>query len=334
MARVLEVRRDDLAAARVVDVEPRALREGEARFAVERFGLTANNVTYGLFGDRMRYWTFFPSEAEGLGRVPAWGFATAVESRCADVREGARIFGYVPMGGDLILTPEHMDERGLRDASAHRAELPGAYNAYRHAEPSDRDDHTMVLQPLLVTSTLLARSLEGTPRVVFSSASSKTALGTAFLLARRGVRTAGITASADFAAALGVYDELVGYAAVEELERGPATFVDLAGNARVRASVHRHFGAELEASVLVGATHLDAAPLGGEPLPGPQPTFFFAPDHVGDGIDTQALGELLEWCAGWLEIERRDGPDAVLAAWADAVGGHLPPARALSLALR
>ncbi|MFO7572832.1 MAG: DUF2855 family protein [Gaiellaceae bacterium] len=333
MALALEVRRDDLAAARVADGEPVSLEEGQARFAVERFGLTANNVTYGVLGDRLRYWTFFPSGTEGWGRVPSWGFATAVASRCADVAEGARIFGYVPMGGELVLTPRDVGERGLYDGSDHRAELPTAYNGYRFAQPSDRDDVTMVLQPLFVTSVLLARSLEGASRVIFSSASSKTALGTAFLLARRGIETAGITASTDFAAGLGVYDEIVGYDAIDELEPSVATFVDLAGNAEVRAAVHRHFGADLQASVLVGATHVDAAPPTPDPLPGPKPTLFFAPDHVADGIDTGALGELVEWSAGWLEIKRRDGPGAVLAAWIEAVRGNLPPTRGLSLAL-
>lgn len=334
MAHVLEVRRDELEVARIVDVEPPALEDGQARFAVERFGLTANNVTYGVLGDQLRYWVFFPTDAQGWGRVPAWGFATAVESRCPSVPEGVRIFGYVPMGGDLILTPTHVDERGLRDGSAHRAELPGAYNGYRKSEPSGRDDATMVLQPLFVTAVLLARSLEGAARVVFSSASSKTALATAYLLARRGVEVAGITASVDFVSTLGIYDQVVGYDAIAELERRPATFVDLAGSSAVRASVHRHLGEELQASILVGATHMDAAAISADPLSGPEPTFFFAPDHLGGGLDTEALGDLLEWAAGWVEIERRDGPDAVLSAWMQAVRGDLAPAKGLSLALR
>jgi Protein of unknown function (DUF2855) len=336
MARVLEVRRDDLRTARVVDSAPAALEDGRARFAVERFGLTANNVTYGLLGDALRYWTFFPA-ADGWGRVPAWGFATAVESRCDDVPEGTRIFGYVPMGGELVLRPRDIGERGFLDGSDHRAELPAVYNAYRHAEPDDRDDLTLVLQPLFMTSVLLARSLDGASSVVLSSASSKTALGTAYLLARAGTEVAGITASTPFASGLGVYREVVGYEAIDQLQRRPATFADLAGNAEVRAAVHRHLGEELEASVLVGATHVDAAPpAAGEPLPGPKPTFFFAPDHVRGGIDGEAraaFGELVEWSTDWLELERRAGPDAVVAAWVEAVRGGLPPTKALSLAL-
>jgi len=337
MAAGLEVRRDDLRTARVLDAETSPLGAGQTRFVVERFGLTANNVTYGLLGDTLRYWTFFPATDDGWGRVPAWGFATAVESRSPDVPEGMRIFGYVPMGDELVLTPHEVGERGFQDGSRHRSELPAVYNGYRRAEPSDRDDMTMVLQPLFMTSVLLARSLDGAERVILSSASSKTALGTAFLLARGGTEVAGITASRAFVAGLGVYGELVGYDAIDELDRRRATFVDLAGDAGVRAAVHNHLGDALEASVLVGATHVDAAPAAGtESLPGPKPTFFFAPDHIRGGIDGEALaafGDLLRWSEGWLELERRDGPDAVLAAWAEAVEGALSPTKALSLSL-
>ncbi len=321
----------------MLDSEPTVLEVGETRFEVERFGLTANNVTYGLLGDALGYWTFFPAAEDGWGRVPAWGFATAVESRCADVPEGTRIFGYVPMGGELVLRPQQAGERGLRDGSPHRAELPAVYNGYRRAEADNRDDQTMVLQPLFMTSVLLARSLEGTARVIFSSASSKTALGTAYLLARGGTEVAGITASTPFADGLGIYRDVVDYDAIEELERRRATFVDLAGDADVRATVHRHLGDALDASVVVGSTHVAAAlPAAADPLPGPRPTFFFAPDHIRGGIDDDGLAafaDLLRWSADWLEIERRDGADAVLSAWTDAVGGRLPPTIALSLAL-
>jgi hypothetical protein len=334
--RVLEVRRQDIRTSRGRDVDAGAVGNGEGRFAVERFGLTANNVTYALLGERLRYWSFFPADEAGWGRVPAWGFARAVESRCAGVPEGTRVFGYLPMGGELVLTPRV--ERGrLHDLSPHRAELPAVYNAYRVAEPDDRDDATMVLQPLFATSVLLAGSLAGAERVLFASASSKTALGTAYLLSQRGVEVAGITGSSAFAAGLGVYAELVGYEAIDELERRPTTFVDLAGNASVRAAVHRHLGGGLRASILVGATHVDAPRRAAEPLPGPEPTFFFAPDHVGDGLEREAraaYAALLAWSESWLAIERREGPAAVAAAWADAVAGRLPPAGALSLSLQ
>ncbi|MDX6599638.1 MAG: hypothetical protein QOE87_3525, partial [Gaiellales bacterium] len=68
------VKRDDLHGCRIVETEPPALEDGQALLRVDSFGLTANNVTYAVFGDAMSYWSFFPAE-EGWGRVPMWGFA-------------------------------------------------------------------------------------------------------------------------------------------------------------------------------------------------------------------------------------------------------------------
>jgi hypothetical protein len=39
---------------------------------VEQFGLTANNVTYGVTGDTLGCWRFLPA-TERWGRIPAWG---------------------------------------------------------------------------------------------------------------------------------------------------------------------------------------------------------------------------------------------------------------------
>ena len=37
------------------------LADGELRLRIERFALTANNITYAAFGEAMRYWDFFPT---------------------------------------------------------------------------------------------------------------------------------------------------------------------------------------------------------------------------------------------------------------------------------
>ena len=55
-----EVKRDDLRTTRWVDDDTSELADGEARLRVDLFALTANNVTYAVFGDAMRYWSFFP----------------------------------------------------------------------------------------------------------------------------------------------------------------------------------------------------------------------------------------------------------------------------------
>ena len=97
---------------------------------VDRVGMTANNVTYAVFGDAMKYWDFFPAgDRDGVayGRVPLWGFAVVEQSRVPGVEEGTRL---------LRLPPDEQPPRsssrpgsapkGFRDASAHRAAPPVA----------------------------------------------------------------------------------------------------------------------------------------------------------------------------------------------------------------
>ena len=53
----LEVDRRHLSTVRIVDAPPAVLQPGEARLRVHRFALTANNITYAVFGDMMQYWS-------------------------------------------------------------------------------------------------------------------------------------------------------------------------------------------------------------------------------------------------------------------------------------
>ena len=57
----LEVDRHDLHRMRALETPARPLQPGEARLRIDRFGLTANNITYAVFGDAMGYWQFFPA---------------------------------------------------------------------------------------------------------------------------------------------------------------------------------------------------------------------------------------------------------------------------------
>src|SRR5947208_11519109 len=117
------VRRDDLHSTRVDDEPAEApLEAGEARLRVERFGLTANNVTYGAFGDQLGYWRFFPA-ADGWGRIPVWGFGEVTASEAEGIEPGQRFFGYFPMASAVTMRPQP-GGGGFQEMSAHRAELP------------------------------------------------------------------------------------------------------------------------------------------------------------------------------------------------------------------
>ena len=98
----LLIRRQDLRQTRLVpdpDAPGRGLADGEARLAVSRFALTANNITYAAFGEQMKYWQFFPApEADGAdwACLPVWGFAEVVESRAGGGGAGAAFVGLLP----------------------------------------------------------------------------------------------------------------------------------------------------------------------------------------------------------------------------------------------
>jgi hypothetical protein len=73
----LIVARDDLKQSRFIETvlpEPEDL-PGEALLVkVESFAFTANNITYALAGDQLKYWNLFPAP-QGFGTIPVWGFA-------------------------------------------------------------------------------------------------------------------------------------------------------------------------------------------------------------------------------------------------------------------
>jgi hypothetical protein len=338
------------------DAPPAELEPGQARLRVERFGLSANNITYVKFGEAMGYWSFFPAE-EGWGRMPVWGFAEVLESDAAELEPGARVYGYLPPSSELVVRPARVDARGFLDASPHRASLPAAYNGYVRVEgdpiyEADTEELQMLLRPLFFTSFLIDDFLEdaslfGASTVVLSSASSKTASGLAFLLSRRdGVEVVGLTsARADaFTDSLGVYDRVVTYEEIESLADAPAVYVDIAGDAQVRSAVHGHFGDALRHSAVVGATHHDRMGAVPDSLPGPPPTFFFAPDRVAkrttewgrEGFETrvaEAWRPYVEWCRGWLELIEGQAPEPLRHAYLDLLDGDIDPAKAHVLSL-
>ena len=79
-------------------------------------------------------------------------------------------------------------------------------------------------------------------------------------------------------------------------------------------------------------------------LPGPRPTFFFAPDRVTkrsqdwgrEGLEDRlatAWSGYVEWTGGWLEVLHGRGPQAVQEAYLDLLDGRIDPARANVLSL-
>jgi hypothetical protein len=289
----LLVNRADLRRTRIAESPALEPGDGEALLRVERFGMTANNVTYAVMGEAMSYWDFFPTAEQGWGRVPVWGFAEVEASAAPGVEPGTRVYGYLPPSFHLLVVPADADERGFLDGSPHRAALPSAYHRYL-ATGSDpfyspaTEDLQLLLRPLFFTSFLIDDQLadEGLAErgpVLVSSASSKTAIAAAFLLSRRaGVELVGLTSpgNAEFVSGLGIYDRTVTYGEIGSLQPGPATYVDVSGDGTVRRAVHERYGPQLLHSMAVGLTHWEELGAAAGELPGPAPTLFFAPDRV------------------------------------------------------
>jgi hypothetical protein len=350
------VARDDLHRCRFVDSELPDLEVGQAQLQVASFGLSANNITYAMFGETMSYWSFFPAE-EGWGRMPVWGFAEVSASRQDGLEAGTRVYGYLPPSSEFIVDAARVDSRGFVDASAHRSRLPPAYNSYARSDADPiydeaHEDEQMLLRPLFFTSYLIDDFLDdcelfGAGTVVLSSASSKTASALAFLLSRReGVEVVGLTSprSGDFARSLGVYDHVASYGDISELPAERAVYVDMAGDAAVRDAVHGHYRDALAHSAVVGATHHDQMGELPADLPGPRPMFFFAPDRVAkrsadwgrEGLEQRladAWRPYLEWTGTWLEVLHGEGPEALEGAYLDLLDGRIDPAKAHVLSL-
>jgi len=346
------VARDDLQRCKTIITElpsADALPPEALLMKVDRFAFTANNITYALLGEQLKYWQLFPAP-EGFGIIPVWGFGDVVASRHPAIAAGERLFGYFPMATHLVIEAADVGKRGLRDAAPHRQGVAPVYNAYARvgndpAFAGQQGDYQALLRPLFMLSFLVDDYLAehahfGADAVILSSASSKTAFGLAHLLhtQRKGIRVVGLTSpvNAAFVRSLGCYDEVVTYDAVDTLDRTSRTaFVDMAGNAGLRTALHRQFGDNLVYSGRVGLTHQDGSDET-TALPGAQPTWFFAPDQIrkrarewGPGGIEARLGAAWRDFAprldGWLTIVDGRGPDAVQRVYLDTLGGRIPP---------
>ena len=262
------------------------------------------------------------------------------------------------MGSHLVVRPARIGKHSFVDGSAHRQALPAAYNQLVFCDAdtdyrADREGQQAILKPLFVTSFLIDDFLAdqqffGARQVLLSSASSKTAYGTAHCLSlRRGQpdapRVVGLTSPANraFVDSLGCYDEVRTYDELAQMARDtPSVYVDFAGQAALRRSIHEHFAERLGYSCSVGGTHWDG--LGsGAGLPGPRPTLFFAPSQLQkrgapppqgwgpDGLQRR-IGEawhafLEPVCASanpWLRVVHGSGGDAVEAAYRALLSGQ------------
>ncbi|MCF8149872.1 MAG: DUF2855 family protein [Burkholderiaceae bacterium] len=352
----LLVRKDQLARVELRETPAIPLEEGQVRLGVESFALTANNITYAAFGEAMNYWRFYPAE-EGWGRIPAWGFASVLESRHPEIAPGEKFYGYYPMSSSVVLLPHRLSAKGFMDGAEHRAQLHSVYNAYLRCSHDpfytpQTEGAQALLRPLFITSWLIddfladndffAANADGHSTMLLSSASSKTAYGTAFQLAQRaGIEVVGLTSDANlgFCQGLGCYHRALSYNQLDQIAAAtPCVYIDFAGNADLRRNIHSRFG-NLRYSSSIGGTHVTQ--LGGaKDLPGPRATLFFAPAQIkkrstewgAERLEQKLLqawhGFIVKACdatSPWLVFRHHRGPEAAKVAYLEVLSGNTDP---------
>jgi Protein of unknown function (DUF2855) len=342
----LLTRRDRLAETAWASPDVPPAPPGSVVVEVEAVALTANTFTYGLLGDALGYWDFYPTDRPGWGCLPAWGTGVVRDSGHADLPVGSRLFGLLPLADHCLLTPARVSGTAVRDGSAHRRGLPLAYQHYERLPagdgPGPDEQLRALLHPLFTLAFLLAGQLRAQARpVVLTSASSRTGQALAQQLT---VPVVGLTSPARVAAvaATGLFAAVLGYDAVDglaaHLPAGAVTLVDLAGDAQLRARVRTAVDAR---TILVGATHGADGAL----RPGPGEEVFSAVDRLrtlSAEVGAAELGSRQE--RAWREYLARCGrsvvprvdrrPAAVERAYREVLAGRCPPGHGHLVGLR
>lgn len=343
---VIEVDRANPARAFLTKREqPAQVQSGEIHARIDRFALTANNATYALFGEAMGYYGFYPAASNDRGIVPVWGYATITASSMPDMAIGRRLYGFWPFATDVVLEPVNANQFGFSDGAAHRQSLHSFYNAVTFADqdPFSQGDDTLVpaLKPLFSTAWLIEDFLHenkafGADTVLLTSASSKTALSTAYcaqVAGRLKARVVGLTSAtnASFVRNTGLYDEVVVYDDVATLSVSASTIVDFAGDPALLSALHARLEAGLKYSCQVGKSH-SSTPLASAPMPGPKPVLFFAPDQARDAAQRMGQAAFMEalsqrWMGlasqakGWFEVVDVEGMARAIDTYTKVING-------------
>lgn len=342
----------DLAQSRVVEAPAQTISDGEVLVKVDRFAFTANNITYAVMGDQLRYWQFFAPNGdapEQWGIIPVWGFADVVQSNCADLPVGERLFGYFPPANELVLKPAHITKTSMMDASDHRSHLPPGYNLYQrvnHERGYDRanDNSRMLLFVLHLTSYCLHDLLESNhwfdaEQIIIISASSKTSTGLAYGLINDDNAPAviGLTSArnVDFVNSINAYDSVLSYDDLEQIDASkPTAIIDMSANTDVLSRLHTHLGDNMRYTSNVGATHWEE-PRQIEGIIRERSHMFFAPSHIQhlikklgmEAFNKQSMRYVMHSMAKtneWLQIKQLDGVEGLSKVYAEVCAGKIP----------
>jgi len=353
----LLVNKTDFGDVAIVNYDEGALAKGEIRVDINRFALTANNVTYMVTGDQIGYWSVFDPTAydltkdKGQGRMPVWGYGRVRESRYPGIEAGVELYGFFPIAKSMDMQPGRLNTHGFTDTAAHRSGLHSLYSRYSFtkADPSYgvHVDLQPVLRPLFTTSFLIDdfladESFFGAEQVLLLSASSKTALGTAYCLKARGaVPVVGLTSGGnkDFVEGTDFYNGVFTYDNITDMNPDVKTvIVDMSGNMGVIRTLEDHFEENLTYICRVGISHWQEAAKAPPKRTATPTAFFFAPDRAkqrvadwGQAGFAKNLGArwmpFLDTAKDWLTIEQQTGMGSVLENYKDLLNGESAPSK-------
>lgn len=354
----LWIDRKQIRSNKIVTSDIAPLEQGDALVAIDKFALTANNVSYAVTGDMIGYWGYYPAQGD-WGKVPVWGCANVIASNCDDIATGERLWGFFPMASHAVLRPGKIQDDHFSDISEHRKDLPPLYNSYQRtqAEPAflrDMEDQRCLLFPLFATSYLLYDYLVdnaffGARQVLIGSVSSKTGFGLAHMLHNdpsAEVRVIGLTSpsNVEFVRAIDCCDDIVVYGEESQIDGSiPSAYVDMSGDARLTTALHQHVGDNMVDSAIVGASHWEDMGDPGE-LPGAKPTFFFAPGQVakrnkewGPGVAMSkaqvASADVAKAVQGDMEVKWINGAKDLADQWQLLLDNKIPPSTGLMVSL-
>ncbi|KIK79029.1 hypothetical protein PAXRUDRAFT_297590 [Paxillus rubicundulus Ve08.2h10] len=218
---------------------------------VDRFGYSANNVTYQALGEvpHFRYFDFHEApegagtsvSAKTHGVTPVWGFGIVVASTHVAIQVGERVYGYFAPTRYLVLPISPLDVNKFAFFVS-RPHLPPDRRPYNQITRCSTDplydpwpeteDLTMFYRPLFWTSFWCEDWINssqyrgGATRVLISSASAKTAFCLAYLIRKRTSdsgdnntvrQVIGLTSrkNLEFTKQLGLYDDVLEYEGFE-----------------------------------------------------------------------------------------------------------------------
>lgn len=314
------------------------LTKGQIRINIQRFGLSANNVTYAVTGESFGYWGFFPAvDAQGhhteYGIVPLWGFAEVIESAHPDIPIGKRFFGYLPMASHWVFQADKVSAHGFTDIHAQRASNSPVYDNYVFcdADPqynASREIWQANFRPLFLTSFALKQfvaneTADTATTIVITSASSKTAIGAALLLnTLTHIHVVGLTSleNVNFVEALECYDEVLTYDEVADIRyTTPVWVLDFAGNKGLLQQLQELLDHLHHTSLFIGVTDIEAQQ--NKPFGKLKGEVFFAPQHIKMLIKTWGHERFMaEYAQAWQLVAKGIEPHFNVTKFSGAAG--------------